>query len=443
MNQTHKLSLDMRYVWMTLLVCALGLSLTVGFNALVDPFGMFRWVQLPSINAHRPAIYNRVRLMKAYDVRRIKPQVIVLGSSRSHLGMRMSHASWNPSLKRRYNLAFDGATTKEMYYYLRHTNAISPLKQVILGLDNYHPLPAPAITRPDFSEALLLADDSYLSKARLILQDAKLFASMQTLNESWRTLGAQSLAAVDWYGADGQRLGDVFFRRKGESFHEQGPRAYFDEINKLEVGFQLEWRIPQLKMTPVLRATPQLTSLDYVEKIVTFCRQHQIDLRIFLTPSHAHQMEITAATGAWDTLERGKRALVDLLGRDALRHPDRAPIPLWDFSGYSTVTTESIPPVGSHQEMKHYWDSSHFKQQVGDWVLDRIFNVRRPESPLPEDFGIQLTNKNIDDVITKLRDDRSGYRKSHSNEIDQLRRWVDVFVRENGIERQELVVSQR
>ncbi len=53
------------------------------------------------------------------------------------------------------------------------------------------------------------------------------------------------------------------------------------------------------------------------------------------------------------------------------------------------------------------------------------------------------TNKNIDDVITKLRDDRSGYQKSHRNEIDQLRRWADVFVKENGIERHELVVSQR
>lgn len=55
----------------------------------------------------------------------------------------------------------------------------------------------------------------------------------------------------------------------------------------------------------------------------------------------------------------------------------------------------------------------------------------------------QLTGKNIDDAITKLRDDRSGYRESHRNEIDQLRRWADVFVKENGIKRHELVVSQR
>lgn len=45
------------------------------------------------------------------------------------------------------------------------------------------------------------------------------------------------------------------------------------------------------------------------------------------------------------------------------------------------------------------------------------------------DFGIQLTNKNTDDVITKLRDERSGYRQGHRNEINHLRRWVDVFVR--------------
>jgi len=43
---------------------------------------------------------------------------------------------------------------------------------------------------------------------------------------------------------------------------------------------------------------------------------------------------------------------------------------LWDFSGYSSVTTEALPASGSHAEMEFYWDSSHFKDIVGDFVLD-------------------------------------------------------------------------
>lgn len=436
-----------RYVCIALAMCAVGLGGIIGVNALIDPFGMYRWADLQSVNGYRPAIHHRVRLMKAYDVRRIEPEAIVLGTSRSHLGLRMSHPGWDPSLTQRYNLAFDGATTKEMYYYLRHAHAVGPLKLVVLGLDAYHPLPVPAMVRPDFNPQLLLEEDSYLSDAALVLQDAKLLSSMHTLSESWRTLTAQSSAPAQWYGADGQRLGEVFFRRAGESFHDQGPRAYFDEINKLEVKFQLEWRIPAqetlpARFTPPSKSAPDETSLDYIRLILAFCRQHSIDLRIFLTPAHAHQLEITAAAGGWDSVERGKRALAELIEQDAAEHPDRPPIPLWDFSGYSTITTESLPAAGSRQEMKYYWDSSHFKQEVGDWVLDRIFDMRRPDSPRPEEFGVRLTAANVDEGIADLRDGHNRYRKTHRSEVDQLQSWVEDFVKENGIERNELVAGR-
>jgi hypothetical protein len=50
----------------------------------------------------------------------IKPEAIVLGTSRSHVGLRMTHAGWRVPIGTRYNSAFDGATTKEMYAYLLH-----------------------------------------------------------------------------------------------------------------------------------------------------------------------------------------------------------------------------------------------------------------------------------------------------------------------------------
>ena len=439
---------EMRFFALALAVCVAILGGITGFNAVVDPFGMFRLVELPAINGHRPAIYNRVRLMKAYDVRRIKPEVIVLGTSRSHLGIRMSHPGFGAAATRRYNLAFDGATTREMYHYLRHAQAVNPLRQVILGLDTYHLIPVPATTRPDFDPGLLLADNSALSRLVLRLQDAKLLASIQTFREGWATIAAQSPYVAEWYAPDGQRLGEVYFRRPGESFVEHGPRYYFDEIDKLEVGFQLEWRIPQkvagkTGFLPEVSAAPADTSLDYIRKIVAFCRDHEIDLRIFITPAHAHQLEITAATGGWDSVERGKRALVALLEEDASLHPGRPPIPVWDFFGYSSVTTEPLPPPGSHAEMAFYWDSSHVKERVGDWVLDRLLNTHRPDSPVPSDFGVRLSAGNVEDAIDEVRRARSIYRQAHGGETSQLREWVDAFIRENGIDYAAVAANRR
>ena len=92
------------------------LSCVLAFNTAVDPYGMYRLIEVKGFNLHKPAIYHRTRLFKAYDVRRIKPSAIVLGTSRSHVGLRMSHEGWDPTATPRYNLAFDGATTKEMYF---------------------------------------------------------------------------------------------------------------------------------------------------------------------------------------------------------------------------------------------------------------------------------------------------------------------------------------
>src|SRR5207249_1096453 len=144
---------------------------------------MHRLVVLESVNAYKPAIPTRVRLIKAYEVRRLRPRGIILGTSRSHVGLRPSHDGWDPAARPVYNLAFDGATTKEMYHYLRHAHAVRPLRQVVLGLDTYHATLAPATTRPDF-DAHLLDSPAALALPSLIRADLKVLTSLDTLRAS-------------------------------------------------------------------------------------------------------------------------------------------------------------------------------------------------------------------------------------------------------------------
>src|SRR5207245_637548 len=211
-------------------------------NFVVDPFGMYRLVDLEGFNAYKPAVDHRVRLVKAYDVRRLRPQGIILGTSRSHLGLRPSHDGWDPAAQPVYNLAFDGATTKEMYQYLLHAHTVRPLRQVVLGLDTYHATLAPATARPDFDANLL---DSPVGGVlpSLIRADLKLLASLDTLRASLATVRSQSDREPQWFAPDGQRLGEVFFRRAGEHFEQLGPRGYFEEIDRLEVGFKREGQL--------------------------------------------------------------------------------------------------------------------------------------------------------------------------------------------------------
>jgi hypothetical protein len=327
-----------------------------------------------------------------------------------------------------YNLAFDGATTKEMYHYLRHAHAVRPLRQVVLGLDTYHATLAPATTRPDF-DAHLLDSPAALALPSLIRADLKVLTSLDTLRASLATVQSQGDREPQWFAPDGQRLGDVFFRRPGEHFGQIGPRGYFEEIDRLEVGFkrqgQLAANARELAHTARQPAVASETSLAYIRRIVAFCRAEGIDLRIFIAPEHAHQLEITAAIGEWATLENAKRAVVQVLAEDSAQHPDARPIPLWDFSGYSSVTTEALPEPGSRAEMGFYWDSSHFKDVVGDLVLDRLFGLSHPRRTVPPDFGFRLTPATIEPALARLRADQLAYRRNNLQDAVWIRSLVE------------------
>jgi hypothetical protein len=401
------------------------------FNTLVDPYGMYRLIEIKGFNVHKPAIYNRVRLLKAYEIRRIKPDAIVLGTSRSHIAMRMSHEGWDPDAKKRYNLAFDGATTKEMYFYLRYAQAIHPLKQVILGLDTYQPTLSPASVRPDLDKGLLCDSHSLISSIRMMLEDLKLLTSVDTLFASITTLRSQKTDEPEWFAADGQRLGDIFFRNFEEKFRKS-PRDYFEEIDRMEVGFKLpdlnlahSTSVKTVSASAPLQKTDDETSLGYIRQIVEFCRDNHIDLRIFITPEHAHQAEIAAAVGTWPSVEEAKRNLVRLLAEDTEKHPGEPQIPLYDFSGYNSITTEPLPKHGSRDEMKYYWDSSHFKEIVGDFVLDRLFGISRPGHPVPADFGIRLTPTTVESALDRIRAGQIAYRRNHPQDIATIRSAVE------------------
>jgi hypothetical protein len=424
MERTHALRFSLVFAVAALAV----VGIVAGFNALVDPFAMYRGFELAGFNADKPATYQRVRLLKAYELRRLKPEAVVLGSSRSHIAIRPSHEGWSVPPGSRYSIAFDGATTKEMYHYLLHAHANRLLKQVVLGLDSYHPGFNAATTRPGFDPSLLDTPGSPLNGLRRVLADLRLLVSIDTLKASLETVRAQADAAPRWLAEDGQRLGDVFFHTVGGTFLNEGPRAYFDEIDRLEVGFQTEWLRPATgrKTQPAAQETPpEETAFGYIRRIVEFCRTEGIDLRIFITPAHVHQLEIAAAVGGWSqAAESGKRALVDMLAQDAAAHPGATPFPLYDFSGHTALTTEPLPPTGSRSEMAWYWDSSHFKQNVGDLVLDRLFGTRQAGRTLPEDFGVLLTPQTIEPALERIRADRDAYRARNGAEIAALESWV-------------------
>lgn len=340
------------------------------FNIAIDPYGVFNTPESRGWNHAKPSKDNNDRVYKAIDVIRIKPVTIFLGSSRIKQGLDPSY----PALAKNqsaYNLGLNGVNVYEQLRYLEHAIANQKnLKLVILGTDffsfnSYLPNP------PVFSE-------DRLEKKHLTLQDTINFGfSLDALLSSRESF----VASVN--------------NPHQESHHNHG----FSPHQNIDPS-QRSWRF-NVGINDYFKNhyNYQLSS-KYIadfKKIVNICKNNNINLVVFISPSHATQWEAIYATGQGQTFEQWKRELVKIT-------------PVWDFSGYNSITTEPITP-----EMENYTDNSHYTPKIGNLVLNRLLSYQ--EQKVPKDFGVLVTSNTIESHLAKIRTERDLWVRKHRDEV--------------------------
>ena len=108
--------------------------LAAGLIAAVDPYWMFGAPSVPGINESRPLYEANVVQVKPYQLRRLRPKAVALGSSRSEVGLSPEHPGWADS--HAFNFAIPAANSYEVMLAFLHAQAVAaPLKQAVVGLD--------------------------------------------------------------------------------------------------------------------------------------------------------------------------------------------------------------------------------------------------------------------------------------------------------------------
>ena len=100
---------------------------------LVDPYYVFGTPDIPGINVVRPRYENHDPAVKPYQVRRIKPDAVILGSSRAEVALDPRHPGWDG--KNVFNFGLPSATSYEVMLAFLHAQSVAPLKQAVIGLD--------------------------------------------------------------------------------------------------------------------------------------------------------------------------------------------------------------------------------------------------------------------------------------------------------------------
>ncbi|WP_222426879.1 DUF1574 domain-containing protein [Hyella patelloides] len=358
---------------MTIPVFSVGL-----FNWLIDPQDIFKSPNYWKINHEKINKDNNDRLFKAVDIIRLQPENIIMGSSRTKQGIDPESSALGKE-QNFYNLAINGPNFYEARRYIEHAIHNQPeLKEIILGVD-FFMFNQDLENQPTFNS-------SRLEKNHLIFDDAvKNLFSLDVVNNSLETIKASQNSpdtVDDDYGDDGFM-----------------PNRNFN-------NGQTIWRFNQsIKLYFSLHSNYQFSESYWndFKQIVQLCRENNIELKVFLSPAHATQWESIYTTKRWDVFEQWKRELVKI-------------IPVWDFSGYNSITTE---PIAKY--MDNYVDSSHYTPEIGNLILQRMLDKQTDE--IPQDFGTIINQENIEQHLANIKSDRQKWLKNNPEEVDLVRKF--------------------
>lgn len=399
------------------LLVALPIAVLAGtgaFTLAVDPFGLYRVLPVRAgLNANKARQRGHERMVRAADVRRLRPDALVLGTSRTQVGIDPDADAWRGLAQRPVNAAYSDGTVYEALRTLQHAQALSPVRLVVFGAD-YLSFVSEKRVASDFSEDRLAVDA--LGRPQLWARFADVPAallSFDALNISRHTLFEQHLPS--YFFDTGRRQPFTMAERLTE---QGGVRATFLWSERDYADSYACARPERLE-----------THLADFRTLADFARASGARLVVFTSPSHVRSQVLLAEAGLWPEVLRFKRALAAA--------SFAAGAELWEFGGADPETTaEPVPPPGeTTARMRWYWESSHYQKELGDVALARMLG---PPGGAPQAtsasaaprFGVRVTPATLEEVFAGVASDVDAWRERHADEVAELRAVVDQARRE-------------
>lgn len=335
-----------------------------------------------------------MRMYKAYATVNQSYDALILGSSRALLfdSQHESFENYNA-----YNLALANGSLFEAYKYFQHTvyGNSNKIKLAILEVQCCGFGGGPD-TNYDKNRLVLKQGKTHtFERLQAYLKDAvPALISIDALRESKNVLKTNKRIAQ--YGSD-HKLAWHKLRVKRAGGHK-------NMFNRLMAKYSIR--------------TPQENKIipgGELMKIMHLARRNNIELIIYMSPFHASFEEHFRRISNGKTSDSWKRSLVKLNDSIAAEYK-QSPYKIWDFTGYNTVTTETIPPINdTNTLMKWHWDGSHLTTTAGNLILDKIMGYQHSTRVVPDDFGTLINASNIDFHLKAEKVNRAKYQDTIVN----------------------------
>lgn len=374
-----------------------GLAGVAALNALVDPYGIYGLWQRPGLNANKAQQAFHDRLVRAHAVRQQRPDALLLGTSRTQVGLEPRSPFLAARAQRPLNLGLSGGTPYEALRYLQHASALGQVRFAVLGLDvlgaNAYALP-----NPEYAEERLAVDAAGRpNRASFAADWAPTLLSLEALRASALTLLRQR--EPSYFHPGGRRQEATLARRIEEQGGMRGAMLWSEDYY---LGEYMCFRLQ--------REGGESQAREDLRRLLAFARERDIRLHLFFSPAHARSQLALTAAGQWPAFEQWKREVSQLV-REA-----GGDVELWDFSGADPrFTGEPVPPAHDAQaRMRWYWESSHYRHELGERVLARIFGEE------DAGFGVRLLPGNLEQELRRVADEVAAYASAHPDEVVEL-----------------------
>ena len=379
-----------RYLTTYGLLVTSGAILVASLDFVVDPYSVFGMRRIAGFNANKLDIEEHLRLTNAYSIDRLKPDALIVGTSRAGHGLSPEHPVWRGM--RCYNTALPGSNIYEFSRYVQHANGVHPLKAIVIGLDFRSFQSAKATSEFSENRLVIKADGTHNSRffSATLPDLAGALLSRNALVDSLRTVRYQRWATTS-------QTEKGFWLEWGNR-HEYAKvfPAYTENTFRRYAGYAAEPFDIDEVMAPL-------------RTILLLAHARNIDLRMFFSPSHAWHWQTMEIAGMLPRFEAIKRAVIRT-NEDVAREVGGKPFPLWDFSGYNSFSEEAVSRSDGVR-MQWFRDPLHYTPALGSIVLDRV--MERTSAPPEEGFGVRLNSRSIEGHLAQWRQAQLDFEGEH------------------------------
>lgn len=375
-----------KYLTILILCPVIVLSAVASLNFYIDPLLLYPHDQIKPLNTQRKLV-NYARAHKSAQLEYLQPELVVLGSSRAFDGINTNHPYLNSRFSQSYNAALYNGTVHEMFAMFNQAQCQGNLKTVIIALDFF----VFNDNRPQFQSG---GGSNFLYKNSCHSTKMQLVKSLFNINNLQfnKVFNDRNLPAK----IDIEKNGSM--ADQSLSIERKNPKLFSlkSELNYVTMdGFYKNYEFSE-------------ASWQVFTELLNQAEQQQIEVKIFISPSHVRRWEVLDLAVGQQKFERFKQRLTELVSSYQNNRFE-----IWDFAVYHNLTTEPL----SNRQMKWHWDTSHYKKSLGVQVINRMFN----QAEQIADFGIKLTPENLTPHLQKQQKLREQWVQKHQDEVNQIK----------------------